>query len=166
MTKETYEKITGTLRNRAALAKGINLANKILTYIIFISYPCLLVYLFVQSRETLLKAVLVPGVSFVVLSVFRRIVNSPRPYEVFGVPSVIPKKTKGKSFPSRHVFSVVIIGMTFLACFPYKWAAVFILAVGAAMGVIRVVSGVHFPKDVIAGALFGVISGIIGFYVI
>lgn len=166
MTKETYEKITGVLRNRAALAKVINLANKILTYIIFAAYPCLLVYLFLQNRGMLPRAVLVPAVSFVVLSVFRRIVNSPRPYEVFGVPSVIPKNTKGKSFPSRHVFSVVIIGMTFLVCFPCKWAAVFILAVGAAMGVIRVISGVHFPRDVIVGALFGVISGVIGFYVI
>lgn len=166
MTKETYEKITGALRSRAALAKGISLANKILTYMIFAAYPLLLVYLFLQNREMLLRAVLVPGVSFVVLSIFRRIVNSPRPYEVFGVPPVIPKNTKGKSFPSRHVFSVVIIGMTFLACFPYKWAAVFILAVGAAMGVIRVLSGVHFPRDVMIGALFGIISGIIGFYVI
>lgn len=166
MTKEAYEKITGALRSRAALAKSINLANKILTYIIFISYPCLLVYIFIQRREMFLKGLLVPAVSFIVLSIFRRIVNSPRPYEVFGIPPVIPKNTKGKSFPSRHVFSVVIIGMTFLACFPYKGAAVFILAVGAAMGVIRVISGVHFPRDVIAGALFGVISGIIGFYVI
>lgn len=166
MTKETYEKITGALRNRAALSKGINLANKILTYMIFAAYPCLLVYLFLQNRGVLLKAVLVPAVSFVVLSIFRRLINAPRPYEVFGVPSVIPKKTKGKSFPSRHVFSVVIIGMAFLACFPYKTAAVFILAVGAAMGVIRVISGVHFPRDVITGALFGVLSGIIGFYII
>lgn len=166
MTKETYEKITDALRKRAALSKGINLANKILTYVIFAAYPCLLVSLFLQNREMLLKAVLVPAVSFAILSVFRRAVNSPRPYEVFGIPPVIPKKTKGKSFPSRHVFSVVIIGMTFLACFPLKGAAVFILAVAAVMGVIRVISGVHFPRDVIVGALFGVVSGIIGFYFI
>jgi membrane-associated phospholipid phosphatase len=30
----------------------------------------------------------------------------------------------------------------------------------------RVAGGVHFPRDVIAGALIGVFSGVIGYYVI
>lgn len=30
----------------------------------------------------------------------------------------------------------------------------------------RVICGVHFPKDVIAGAVIGIASGIIGFYLI
>lgn len=30
----------------------------------------------------------------------------------------------------------------------------------------RVIAGVHFPKDVIVGAIIGILSGVIGFYII
>ena len=33
---------------------------------------------------------------------------------------------------------------------------------GSAIALIRVIGGVHFPRDVIAGALIGIIFGIIG----
>ena len=47
-----------------------------------------------------------------VVSVSRKIINEPRPYEKYGVPPVLDKDTSGKSFPSRHVFSVFVIAVT------------------------------------------------------
>ena len=37
-----------------------------------------------------------------------------------------------------------------------------LFALGAALGLIRVILGVHFIRDVVAGALIGVISGAVG----
>ena len=37
------------------------------------------------------------------------------------------------------------------------------LAAGVALAVIRVVSGVHFPRDVVAGAVLGIALGAVGF---
>ena len=37
-----------------------------------------------------------------------------------------------------------------------------LLLLGAVLGVMRVLLGVHFIRDVVAGALIGVISGAIG----
>lgn len=159
MTKETYEKMTGIMRGNARLTKLLNILNKALTYIIFAAYPAMLVYLFVAKREHLLMAIAVPAASFVLLSVFRRAVNLPRPYEVYGIPPVIPKKTKGKSFPSRHVFCVAIIGMTALYAFETPIIGIAILIIAVLMAILRVFSGVHFPRDVIAGFLCGVIMG-------
>lgn len=105
---------------------------------------------------------MVPGISFVVISVFRYLYCAPRPYEVFDLPPVIPKDTRGKSFPSRHVFSIFIIGMTFFWKMPL--AGVLIGAAGIFMAVVRVLGGVHFPKDVIAGAALGILAGLVGFY--
>jgi membrane-associated phospholipid phosphatase len=120
----------------------------------------------IEGHIALLYALLVPGISFVLVSVFRRIVNAPRPYEVFdGVP-VIAKDTLGKSFPSRHAFSIFIIGMAFCACCPLAWAGPVILVLGVALAVIRVIAGVHFPRDVIAGALAGILLGYVGFWLI
>lgn len=166
MTKSEYEKITSVLRNKPSLARGAGAANKILTYIIFAAYPFLLIILAVQGSSLIIRAIAVPAVSFAAFSIIRRIINLPRPYEVFGIPPVYSKKTKGKSFPSRHVFSVAIIGMTYLACLPTAIPAAVIIITAVLMGILRVISGVHFPRDVIVGFLCGIVAGIVGFYLI
>lgn len=166
MTKETYEKLTGAMRRNAKLTHLLNILNKVLTYLIFAAYPTILVYLLIKDRERLPMAIAVPEVSFVLLSVFRRAVNFPRPYEVFEMPPVIPKKTKGKSFPSRHVFCVAIIGITALYALPkLPVIGIMILVIAVLMAVLRVCSGVHFPRDVIAGFLCGIVMGTVGYAV-
>lgn len=161
MTKETYEKMTAIFRQNPRKLKNLVFADKILTKIAYIAYPILLIYLLIKKEPELLRAILVPGISFVAVSCFRYLYCAPRPYEVFGIPPVIPKDTKGKSFPSRHVFSIYIIAMTFLYFIP--WIGIVIGAAGAFMAIIRVLGGVHFPKDVIAGAVLAIVCGMIGF---
>lgn len=164
MTKETYAKLTGTMRQNAKLTHLLNILNKVLTYLIFAAYPLMLVYLLIKDRERLPMAVVVPAVSFVLLSVFRKAVNFPRPYEVFEMPPVIPKNTKGRSFPSRHVFCVAIIGVTALYAFPeLPVIGTIILVIAVLMAFLRVFSGVHFPRDVIVGFLCGVLMGAAGY---
>ena len=162
MTKETYLKMTERFRGNPKRQKAIILIDSILTKIAYIAYPVLLAALYLQKDTGLARAVLVPGISFVVISVFRYLYCAPRPYEVFDLPPVIPKDTRGKSFPSRHVFSIFIIGMTFFWKMPL--AGVLIGAAGIFMAVVRVLGGVHFPKDVIAGAALGILAGLVGFY--
>ncbi|MCI7300735.1 MAG: phosphatase PAP2 family protein [Clostridiales Family XIII bacterium] len=162
MTKETYLKMTESFRGNPKRQKAIILIDSILTKIAYIAYPVLLAALYLQKDTGLARAVLVPGISFVVISVFRYLYCAPRPYEVFDLPPVIPKDTRGKSFPSRHVFSIFIIGMTFFWKMPL--AGVLIGAAGIFMAVVRVLGGVHFPKDVIAGAALGILAGLVGFY--
>lgn len=163
MTKEKYEKITNTLRRNERTSKALSFLNKLLTYIIFVAYPTMLIYLFIEKREHLLRAIIVPAAGFLLLSIFRRAVNFPRPYEVFGIQPVIPKKTKGKSFPSRHVFCVALIGMTALYAFESCIFGIVIIIIALMMSFLRVFSGIHFPRDVIAGFLCGIIVGAVLF---
>lgn len=163
MTKEKYEKITSTLRGNERISKALSYLNRLLTYFIFAAYPAMLIYLFFEKRELLLRAVTVPAAGFFILSIFRRAVNSPRPYEVFGIPPVIPKKTKGKSFPSRHVFCVALIGMTALYTFESCIFGIAIMIIALMMSFLRVFSGIHFPRDVIAGFFCGIIVGAVLF---
>lgn len=104
------------------------------------------------------------AVSFVGLSVVRKIINAPRPYEKFDMSPVLEKDTKGKSFPSRHVFSVFIIAMTIF--YEHSGAGVLLGIIGLLLGIVRVLVGVHEPKDIIVGALAGIVCGIVGYYVI
>ena len=173
MKKETYVKMTQPFRDDPKRARALHRANKILTVVIFVAYPCLLVWLTYAAATgaagavgTLLRAVLVPGVSFALVTVLRKAINAPRPYEVFDASPIIPKDTRGNSFPSRHAFSIFVIAMTFCACCPLAWVGPVMLVAGVLLAVIRVVSGVHFPRDVVVGALLGMLAGFMGLWIL
>ncbi len=167
MKKETYIKMTQPFRDNPDLAKGIHIANKLCTGVMYLAYPILLVWLFFYAKYSsyfsFWRALLVPGISFVLLSVFRARINRPRPYETFETAPVIPKDTKGNSFPSRHVFSATMIAMTFLLMSPWSWLGILFLVVSVLLAVIRVVSGVHYISDVIAGIVVAVAAAIVGY---
>ena len=161
MTKEQYIKITEPLRSNQERAKRVTSLNHMLTALVFCVYPLYLFMLFTDKNPWLWRAILVPAVSFVGLSVVRKIINAPRPYDM---PPVLEKDTKGKSFPSRHVFSVFIIAMTIF--YEHSGAGVLLGIIGLLLGIVRVLVGVHEPKDIIVGALAGIVCGIVGYYVI
>ncbi|MFR4350101.1 MAG: phosphatase PAP2 family protein [Roseburia sp.] len=164
MTGDTYIKITGLLRNHPGRIRLVKIANNALTGFVFFLYPAFLLTLYLQKNPFLWRATLIPASTFAAVSLFRRILNVPRPYEKFGVQPALEKDSSGKSFPSRHVFSIFVIAVTVFRIYP---AAGSLLAVaGVILGLIRVVGGVHEPRDVIAGGLIGIASGVIGYYLI
>lgn len=147
-------------------AKAIIALNKILTSLVFVFYPCMLLYLMftnpVSSWPSLSAFAFVPGISFVLVSIFRRIWNAPRPYEVNpDLNPILKKDSKGKSFPSRHIFSIFIISITVYKLWPV--IGILIGIAGIVLAYCRVKGGIHFLKDVIAGAIIGILLGIIGF---
>lgn len=159
MTKQQYERISAPFRapRRQRLLQLTNQALTVATYAFYIGLCGL--WLFGRDAR-LLPTLLIPGVPFVLVSLFRKWHDAPRPYEVLDINPVISKDTLGKSFPSRHVFSVFVIAMAASLLSPIATAA--LCLAGLMMAYIRVVGGVHFPRDVVAGALIGVISGAIG----
>ena len=138
--------------------------NRVVTVCVYLLYPALLGLLLYTKNDGLLPAILIPGISFILLSIVRDRINSPRPYEVFEMDPVINKKTAGHSFPSRHIFSMFIIAVTVFYFYPLP--GILIGLVGAALAMGRVMGGVHFVKDVAAGAAAGVAAGILGYYAI
>lgn len=158
MTKNSYQKIFEKLQSNPRYIPLIKLLGNVCTFSAGMLYLGMIgLQLYARCFRPGLVLVLVPAVSLVVISIFRRIYNAKRPYEVYEFAPLIAKDTKGKSFPSRHVFSIFVIGSTLL------WYQVvlggFIMLMGCILAVIRVITGVHFPKDVICGMLVGIISG-------
>ncbi len=163
MTKESYEKISAPFRKSRHGALILNILNDVLAGVTFLSYPALLCVLFFRRDERIWEAILVPGISFRLLSIFRNIVNAKRPYELLKIDPLIRRESKGKSFPSRHVFSIFVIAVTFLHI--QLPAGMLFLVFGILLAVIRVIGGVHFPRDVIVGALIGILTGLIEYFV-
>lgn len=161
MTAADYKHITEPLRRRPRLLRGLLMANQGLTYLGYCLYPLLLVLVALTRTTDLWRFVLVPGASFVLLSLVRARIDAPRPYEVLAIDPLIHKATRGRSFPSRHVFSIFVIAMAWLAYLPS--VGITLLVLGVLMAVVRVLGGVHWPRDVVAGALCGIAAGLLLF---
>ncbi len=158
MKKETYEAM---FRKIQAVPKGvwwIQILGKGLTYATAVVYfLAIILQLYYRNRKAAAILIAVPAVSFLLVSAFRKWFNAKRPYEIYGFVPLIPKDTKGKSFPSRHVFSIFVIGSTMVWFYPVT--GVLVCLGGCILAAVRVVTGVHFPKDVMAGAVIGILSG-------
>lgn len=152
-----YEELT---KNYQADAKRnqLRLCNKIVTNTYYIVYPLLLLYLFVKQSEKLLPTILIPLLSIVSITLLRKVLAHPRPYEEYPIDQILEKETQHNAMPSRHVFSATIIAMM---CFTVSPILACILLVLAALeGYIRVIGGVHYPRDVIVGYLLGIFFGL------
>lgn len=145
-------------------ARTLIAANTALTAIGYVAYPLLLVLLALFDRELLARCIAVPAAGFAICTVMRDVVNASRPYEVTGRPPLIPKDTRGHSFPSRHTFCMFTIACTWLLWQPIVGCA--LLALACVMAAIRVKGGVHFLRDVIMGAALALAVCAIGYLVI
>ena len=86
----------------------------------------------------------------------------PRPAAVFdaGQITVIGAVLKAHSFPSGHTVSAFSFVVAWLALL--GWRAWPLLGLAALAGFSRIAVGAHWPVDVLAGALIGVLGGWLG----
>lgn len=112
------------------------------------------------------KLILTPFTSFILVSVIRirKCIDAKRPYEKYNIKPLFVKDTKGESMPSRHVFSITIIAMCWL--YVSVPVGIIMLMLVAIMAASRVLAGVHFVRDVVAGFAVGIICGIAGLWII
>ena len=152
-----YEELTKNYQTDEK-KKLLRLCNKIVTNIYYVVYPLLLLYLFVKQSEKLLPTILIPLFSIVAITLLRKVLARPRPYEEYPIDQILEKETQHNAMPSRHVFSASIIAMMCFSASPIL--ACILLVLAAIEGYIRVVGGVHYPRDVIVGYFLGVFFGL------
>ena len=115
----------------------------------------------VYKRQEFATYILVPASGFVLLTLIRKWIDQPRPYEAWEIIPLLDKDSSGNSMPSRHVFSATIISM---ACLHTNLpVGLILLVLSALLGLVRVLGGVHYPKDVLVGYACGLLWGILFF---
>lgn len=158
MKKETYEAIFDKICAHRYGKQVIAWSGTVITYVTAVLYFLVVLLLFRKGNAMdIAAALLVPALSFVLVTLFRHVINAKRPYEIHGFTPLIAKDKTGHSFPSRHVFSIFVIATTVFWFYPMIGIMVWVM--GAGLALIRVVSGVHFPRDVIAGMAIGILCG-------
>lgn len=91
------------------------------------------------------------------------IFNMPRPFEVSNEVSPLrPQTATGASFPSGHTQNAATFYTSIGLYLKKKWVWIVIGIVIFLIGFSRLYLGVHFPKDILAGAAIGIAWGFIG----
>ncbi len=157
MYKERFNKTKEFILKKRYRLIIFTIVYKYLPIVNIVAYPLLLLYLLFTKDERLLKCILIPLFMFVTLSGARYIINLERPYEKYDIEPIFFKNKKGRSFPSRHTGSAVMIALVFWYICPPLGACLFVVAL--LIGVSRVVGGVHFPRDVLCGAVYALVCG-------
>lgn len=155
--EQRYEQWAAPLRGRPGVVRALNIVNRGIVVVFYGAFALLLGWACMSDPWRLVPLVGVTAVGFVAVSFFRRRFNAPRPYECCAIAPLIARDGAGKSFPSRHAFSAFAIAASwFAASAP---VAVVLLVAAVVLAVCRVLGGVHFPRDVVVGALIGSATG-------
>ena len=161
--QEWYGYIAGNIKNKPFLLRLLRSFNRFMTVVMPIVYLTLLATTYFQEGlgKQVLIYVFIPASGFVILSFLRKKINAPRPYEKWDIKPLLDRDSPGQSMPSRHVFSATIISMACLhASLTIGMAC---LTLSAFLGLVRVLGGVHYPKDVVVGYACGLVWGVIFF---
>lgn len=100
--------------------------------------------------------------SGIIAAALKLLVHEPRPYIVLDHVRQLVIPTEPNSFPSGHTSSTFSV-MTVLAgeLWQYKKLIVALVAFCILIAFSRVYCGMHYPHDILVGALIGIISGIL-----
>ncbi|WP_181146576.1 MULTISPECIES: phosphatase PAP2 family protein [Streptococcus] len=161
--QEWYNHIAGKIENKPFLLRLLRTFNRFMTVVMPIVYLTLLVTTYFQEGfgKQVLIYVFISATGFVILSLLRKKINAPRPYEEWDIKPLLDRDSPGQSMPSRHVFSASIISM---ACLHASLSVgVILLILSVFLGLVRVLGGVHYPKDVLVGYICGLVWGVIFF---
>lgn len=97
--------------------------------------------------------------------ILKNLVARVRPYDVNTAIAILIKKPLDFSFPSGHTAaSFAAMTALFLTKMKKAWIAALVLAVLIAFS--RLYFYVHYPTDVLGGAVVGILSGIIGYTIV
>lgn len=111
-----------------------------------------------QSKKIALGATLAGLFSWVIFAkILASIVKRPRPFDSGGFTEVLFKRPDF-SFPSDHAAFLFAVTFYFYLA-GYKKLAYFLVIMAVLISFARIGLGVHFPGDIIAGAILGLLGG-------
>jgi undecaprenyl-diphosphatase len=106
-----------------------------------------------RCRRTALVAALAIGLTVLIFKGLKNLVGRPRPFESWqGLTSLVPVPDRF-SFPSGHTMTAFAVWAVLVAGVPTLGP--FFLGLALLIGVSRVFLGMHYPTDVLVGALLG-----------
>lgn len=82
------------------------------------------------------------------------LLSRPRPWLDWPIVPLVTEKDPN-SFPSGHTCAAFAAGLSWVRALPWRWGRIAAVAAAVVMGLSRLYVGVHYPTDVLAGAVIG-----------
>ncbi len=164
--KALYEKNYRFLQAHPTFKKFVLGYNDYVPFVFVASYSFLWFYagfLTPVSPKELAAIFFSTAFALFFVSVLRFGISRNRPYEnVDGVVPLKAKRSKGNSFPSRHLTCAGVIAACCLCYLPILGGVLLALCCGLIYT--RFATGWHYPSDLLVGLLLGVSLGCIPFF--
>jgi undecaprenyl-diphosphatase len=121
-----------------------------------------------EGRWEYLKSLVIisciTALAWVFSSVIKHILPTPRPYvSLVGVESLLTPGDDG-SFPSGHTTAFIALAFSFYF-FGYKRMGKILLLGALLIGIARIMAGVHYPIDILGGAVLGFLVAKVAIYI-
>ena len=158
-----YERIRPFFVSHPPYLSLLKWVNRLVTLLMPLLYVYVLWSVYLENSKSweVLAYLLVPASGFILLSVIRKQINWPRPYEIGMLPPLLDREGKGSSMPSRHVFSAAIISIVAWGVNPNL--SILGLSLALLLAGVRVLAGLHFVRDVVVGFVVALLWGIVSF---
>ena len=123
----------------------------------------LILLLFRPTRKAGFSALCAMLIGLVVVNfTIKPLVSRPRPWLVIGnFVNLVPEHDPN-SFPSGHTNAAFAFALAICVSAPKRWMKITAVCMAVVMGLSRLYVGVHFPSDVLVGALIGSLCGLAG----
>lgn len=113
---------------------------------------------YLEIAKMCLYALIIAGI---IAGTLKIMVHEPRPFTVLDNVRQLVVPSEPNSFPSGHTSSTLSIVTVLCGTLrQHKAAVVLLILFGFLIGFSRIYTGVHYPLDVVAGAVVGVSSGV------
>ena len=155
--EKLYINMLETIRKNH-LDQPITFLAKYLPYIMYTFYPLLIIYTYLYRKDLFLTTLLKPAFAFLFVTVVRKIINRPRPYDYMNIEPLVGHK-HGESFPSRHAVSSMIIALVSIDV--NVLLGLFLLIIAFLICLSRILCAVHHISDVIISIIIAIIVYII-----
>lgn len=153
-----YQSMLHNIRKYPRLQIIIIGFTRYIPIITFIVYPSLVIYLLYTKNNLLIETIWKPLTSFLIVTIFRKIINRKRPYETMDINPLVKHK-QGESFPSRHTVSAFAIAFVCLQVNLSLGITMLILAIIVSSS--RILCGVHYISDVLSAIIIALLINFI-----
>lgn len=114
-----------------------------------------------ETKDTALASALALAASHIPVQFVKKLFPRQRPYLALEKANFPSNPLKDHSFPSGHTTAIFSIVTPFLFFLP--GLAFVLLPVALSVGLSRIYLGLHYPSDVLAGAIIGTLVGSLAF---
>ena len=131
------------------------------SFLIWLMFAGLVVLWFIDGKikkEQVVHALLASFIVFTVSQILKQVFHTPRPFLIDGLRAMTLTIPAGGAFPSEH--AAVAFALALTIWFHDHKVGILFLVLAALVAWARVAANVHWPIDVVGGAVIGTIVAI------